>query len=138
MNYFTGKPLDTVGHVIAATVDSGQLDCEDTARVHAWVVCPAWSVRRAFIVDGEPFVRAALGAPTRGPAASTDYLDALLSDERYAQSLRTAVEHHVVGMHFYIELVGPTDEAEPGERIEIRSVRCTPPLEEVERRLGIR
>lgn len=140
MNYFTGKRMNTVGHIISAAVDDGQMDCEDDARVHVWVVCSAWSTRRAFLTDGAPFLRAQLtaGVGDHGHGISDDYVTALLADERYVRELRLNVERHVTGRFFYVELIGPPDEAEPGERIEIISVRPTPPREEVERRLGIR
>lgn len=138
MNWFTGKPLTTTAFVVGVDTngDGDRMDCEDDARIHIWLCIPAWSTRRAVYTGGDEFFRAYLGTGPNGEGLPAEEIDRLLGGyalararERYAKAMR--------GMHFYVSLIGPTDEAEPGERIEFTKIEATPPIEEVMARLGM-
>lgn len=92
--------------VIEATLDETPMDCEDHDRVHLWLVAPAWSYRRAFLVQGTPFMAAA------------GYVDPELYSEEQVYDL--------IGERFFAEFDLPTTEADTGERIEISKVEPAP------------
>lgn len=84
-----------------------QLDCEDDDPVHAWVTVPAWSARRALLVQGTQFLRA---ATADDPGTIVGSLEALR------------------GKRFLADVPEPDWQPEPGERIELRDLRKAPAL----------
>lgn len=133
MNWFTGKKMTTNVSVLAVSVDDMPMDCCDESRVHVWLYCMAWSVRRAFQVGGDEFLRVF----ARSGGMTDERLDELFASEGNRTHFLRAYAQAMVGEHFYVEMIGPPAEAEPGEHIEITDIQLCPPIEEVMARLGI-
>lgn len=92
--------------IVEASLDEMQMDCEDTDRVHVWAVVPSWSYRRAFLLQGTPFMAAA----------------GFTNPELYTE---TKV-YGLIGNRFFAEIDLPVSEVEAAERIEVRKVEPAP------------
>jgi hypothetical protein len=124
--------METVGYIIAASVDDGRMDCEDDDRIHVWLVVPAWGVRRAMQVQGSPFVRTWL-AHRKLPSL---YISAVLGGSSSSAELREYSDQ-VLGKHFRFTIVLPPYEEEAGERVEITDIRVATMSREFAIKMGI-
>jgi hypothetical protein len=133
VNYFAGKRLNTVAHVIAVETGDGRMDCSDDSRIKVWLCVPAWSTRRAMLTDGDEFFR----VHGRDQGLGDEPIEHMLSDDPVGQQMLPRWAQQLAGVHFFVDFTAPDDEAEAAERIEFHEIRATPPIEDVKRRLGI-
>lgn len=99
---------------IIAVEEGAKLDCCDEEQFHVWVRVITWSGRRAYLTGASPFLKAV------GETVIEDV-------------------SQLVDAHFYADLPSepPPAMPEPGEHLEWPHLELTPPIEEINRRLGI-
>lgn len=103
----------TVISIVAVEDNYGKLDCCDEEEFHVWVQVLTWSGRRAYLTGASPFMEAA----------------GLTAQDVFGLTQK----------HFYADLPlePPPAEPESGEQLEWPNLELAPPLNEIEKELGI-